>query len=48
MFGSSRYLGLKGLKLNVAIGVIAGLDFLWVLYDLVAKGLLTLKQSFRV
>lgn len=26
--GRSRYLGLRGTKLNVAIGVIAGLDFL--------------------
>ena len=28
MIGKSRYLGLKGTKLNVAIGMIAGLDFL--------------------
>lgn len=28
MFGSNRYFGLKGTKLNVAIGVLAGLDFL--------------------
>lgn len=30
MFGKSRYLGLVGTKLNVAIGLIAGLDFLYV------------------
>lgn len=29
MFGDSRYFGLKGTKLNVAIGVLAGLDFLY-------------------
>ncbi|KAL8689282.1 MAG: hypothetical protein Q9218_005014 [Villophora microphyllina] len=28
MFGNSRYLGLVGTKLNIAIGLIAGLDFL--------------------
>lgn len=28
MFGNSRYFGLKGTKLNVAVGVLAGLDFL--------------------
>lgn len=30
MFGKSRYFGLKGTRLNVAIGVLAGLDFLYV------------------
>ena len=30
MFGNTRYLGLKGLKLNIAVGFIAGLDFLYV------------------
>lgn len=29
LFGQ-RYLGLRGTKLNIAIGVIAGIDFLWV------------------
>lgn len=28
-----RYLGLKGTRLNVAIGIIAGLDFLLFGYD---------------
>lgn len=28
MFGNSRYFGLRGTKLNVAVGVLAGLDFL--------------------
>jgi hypothetical protein len=27
-FGKQRYLGLRGTKLNVAIGIIAGMDFL--------------------
>lgn len=30
MFGKgSRYFGLKGTKLNIAIGILAGLDFLY-------------------
>lgn len=28
MFGKSRYFGLRGTRLNVAVGVLAGLDFL--------------------
>lgn len=28
--GGRSYLGLRGTKLNIAIGVIAGLDFLYV------------------
>lgn len=28
MFGNSRYFGLKGTRLNVAVGALAGLDFL--------------------
>lgn len=32
MFFKSRYLGLTGTKLNIAIGAIAGLDFLWALF----------------
>ena len=31
MIGKSRYLGLRGTKLNIAIGMIAGLDFLLVI-----------------
>jgi len=30
--GKSRYYGLTGTKLNVMIGVLAGLDFLYVLH----------------
>lgn len=38
-----RYFGLRGTKLNIAIGVIAGLDFLLFGYDQgVMGGLLTL------
>lgn len=34
MFGKSgRYLGLTGIKLQVAVGVLAGLDFLLFGYD---------------
>lgn len=33
MFGNTQYLGLKGLKLNIAVGFIAGLDFLLFGYD---------------
>jgi hypothetical protein len=28
MFGGGRYFGLRGQRLNLAVGVIAGLDFL--------------------
>ena len=28
MFGGKRYFGLKGLRLNIAIGALAGIDFL--------------------
>ena len=28
--GGKRYFGLKGTQLNVAIGILAGLDFLYV------------------
>ena len=31
MFGKTRFLGLKGTKLNIAIGFIAGLDFMLVI-----------------
>ncbi|KAF2089284.1 sugar transporter STL1 [Saccharata proteae CBS 121410] len=48
MFGS-RYYGLKGTHLNIAIGVIAGLDFLLFGYDQgVMGGLLTLESFLRV
>lgn len=41
----AKYLGLSGLKLNIAIGVIAGLDFLLFGYDQgVMGGLLTLSS----
>ncbi|KAI1959680.1 hypothetical protein LOZ58_004489 [Ophidiomyces ophidiicola] len=41
--GSKNYLGFRGTKLNIAIGVIAGLDFLLFGYDQgVMGGLLTL------
>lgn len=33
MFGGSRYFGLKGSKLNYAISIIAGFDFLLFGYD---------------
>lgn len=33
MFGGKKYYGLVGTKLNVAVGVIAGLDFLLFGYD---------------
>ncbi|KAM5467916.1 hypothetical protein MauCBS54593_005198 [Microsporum audouinii] len=45
----SRYFGLRGTKLNIAIGVIAGLDFLLFGYDQgVMGGLLTLHSFERV
>ncbi|KAF2139289.1 uncharacterized protein K452DRAFT_320439 [Aplosporella prunicola CBS 121167] len=48
MFGS-RYFGLRGTKLNVAIGIIAGLDFLLFGYDQgVMGGLLTLRSFLNV
>ncbi|KAI9849863.1 MAG: hypothetical protein M1837_000077 [Sclerophora amabilis] len=48
MFGGSRYFGLRGTKLNVAIGFLAGLDFLLFGYDQgVMGGLLTL-HSFNL
>ncbi|KAL2358562.1 sugar porter family MFS transporter [Cryomyces antarcticus] len=48
MFGN-RYFGLKGVKLNIAIGIIAGLDFLLFGYDQgVMGGLLTLPSFTKV
>jgi hypothetical protein len=32
MFGKGRYFGLRGSKLNYAVGIIAGIDFLYVLF----------------
>ncbi|KEQ85987.1 general substrate transporter [Aureobasidium pullulans EXF-150] len=47
MFGK-KYYGLTGTKLNIAVGVIAGLDFLLFGYDQgVMGGLLTLKSFTR-
>ena len=48
MFGKSQnFLGLRGTKLQIAVGVLAGLDFLLFGYDQgVTGGLLTL-DSFR-
>ncbi|CZR66975.1 probable MFS monosaccharide transporter [Phialocephala subalpina] len=48
MFGKSgKFLGLRGVKLQIAVGVIAGMDFLLFGYDQgVTGGLLTL-TSFR-
>ncbi|CAD6591176.1 MAG: hypothetical protein ASARMPREDX12_005016 [Alectoria sarmentosa] len=48
MFGNSRYFGLKGTRLNVAVGVLAGLDFLLFGYDQgVMGGLLTLNSFVK-
>ena len=33
MFGKQRFFGLRGLKLNIAVGVVAGLDFTLFGYD---------------
>ncbi|EGD91270.2 hypothetical protein H112_01065 [Trichophyton rubrum D6] len=45
----SRYFGLRGTKLNIAIGIIAGLDFLLFGYDQgVMGGLLTLHSFEKV
>ena len=46
MFGSKRYLGLRGLKLNIAVGFIAGLDFLLFGYDQGVVGALLGLGSF--
>ena len=46
---NKRYLGLRGTKLNIAIGIIAGMDFLLFGYDQgVMGGLLTLPQFTSV
>lgn len=46
MFGNSRYFGLTGTKLNIAIGVLAGLDFLLFGYDQGVMGALLSLPSF--
>lgn len=46
MIGKSRYLGLKGTKLNVIIGLIAGLDFFLFGYDQGVMGALLDLPSF--
>lgn len=46
---NTKYLGLRGTKLNVAIGIIAGTDFLLFGYDQgVMGGLLTLPNFVSV
>ena len=48
MFGK-RYLGLEGVRLQVAVGLLAGLDFLLFGYDQgVMGGLLTLPSFVRL
>ncbi|KAF4535523.1 putative sugar transporter stl1 protein [Lasiodiplodia theobromae] len=48
MVSGSRFFGLRGTKLNVAVGVIAGLDFLLFGYDQgVMGGLLTLGSFLK-
>ena len=49
MFGKNRYFGLTGTKLNIAIGALAGLDFLLFGYDQgVMGGLLDLPSFVRI
>jgi hypothetical protein len=46
--GTQRYLGLQGHKLQLAIGIIAGMDFLLFGYDQgVTGGLLTLESFIK-
>lgn len=48
MMGKSRYLGLNGTRLNIAIGILAGLDFMLFGYDQgVMGGLLDLPSFVR-
>ncbi|MCJ1270284.1 hypothetical protein MMC22_010180 [Lobaria immixta] len=48
MFGKGRYFGLTGTKLNVAIGILAGLDFMLFGYDQgVMGGILDLPSFVR-
>ena len=46
MFGKSRYYGLTGKKLNIAIAIVAGLDFLLFGYDQGVMGALLSLPSF--
>ena len=47
-FGKSRYFGLTGTRLNIAIGILAGLDFLLFGYDQgVMGGILDLPSFVR-
>lgn len=49
MFGKSRYFDFTGTRLNIAIGVLAGLDFLLFGYDQgVMGGLLDLPSFVRL
>ena len=49
MIRTSRFLGLRGFKLNLAVGIIASLDFLLFGYDQgVMGGLLTLPSFYNV
>ncbi len=49
MYGKSKFLGLRGTRLNIVIGLIAGLDFLLFGYDQgVTGGLLNLKSFIKV
>lgn len=48
MFGKSgKYLGYRGTKLQVAVGIIAGMDFLLFGYDQGVTGSLLTLQSFQ-
>lgn len=48
MFGKGQYFGLTGTRLNVAIGVLAGLDFMLFGYDQgVMGGILDLTSFVR-
>lgn len=48
MFGKSgNFLGLRGIRLQIAVGVIAGLDFLLFGYDQGVTGNLLTLESFR-
>ena len=49
MASRSRFLGLRGFKLNLAVGIIAGADFFLFGYDQgVMGGLLTLPSFYNV
>ena len=44
--GKRRFFGMRGLKLNIAVGVVAGLDFLLFGYDQGVMGALLTLDSF--